>query len=67
MSFLSQLSQLNPKLNLDLIKRAYNLAEKAHRDQKRLSGEPYLIHCQETAKTLAKMKLDSQTGRRPSS
>jgi len=61
MSFLSQLSQLNPKLNLDLIKRAYNLAEKAHRDQKRLSGEPYLIHCQETAKTLAKMKLDSQT------
>jgi GTP pyrophosphokinase len=29
----------------ELVKRAYRIAEKAHRKQKRASGEPYINHC----------------------
>ena len=41
----------------DLVQRAYRLAEEAHRDQKRLSGEPYINHCVSVASILA--DLDS--------
>lgn len=44
-----------------LIKRAYETAEKAHQGQKRSSGEPYFIHCVETANTLVDMRLDATT------
>lgn len=44
-----------------LIKRAYETAEKAHQGQKRSSGEPYFIHCIETADTLVDMRLDAAT------
>jgi GTP pyrophosphokinase len=44
-----------------LIKKAYDFAEKAHEGQKRLSGEPYFIHALETAKTLVKLRMDTQT------
>lgn len=44
--------------DLDLVKLAYEFAEKAHGDQKRKSGEPYIIHPLSAAITLAKMKLD---------
>jgi GTP pyrophosphokinase len=29
----------------ELIVRAYKLAENAHQEQKRASGEPYISHC----------------------
>ena len=29
----------------ELVQRAYRVAEKAHRRQKRASGEPYINHC----------------------
>ena len=32
------------EFDMELIEKAYRLAEKAHGDQKRLSGEPYIIH-----------------------
>ena len=41
----------------ELIKKAYQFAEKAHVDQKRASGEPYISHCVATAMILAKLKV----------
>jgi len=39
----------------ELIQRAYRVAAKAHRRQKRASGEPYVTHCVAVAKILADM------------
>ena len=50
-----------PKLNVDLIRRAHELAEEAHREQKRASGEPYITHPLATAWTLAELQLDAET------
>lgn len=43
-----------------LIKKAYDFAENAHKDQKRKSGEPYFIHLVATAGNLAKLGLGSR-------
>ena len=43
------------------IKKALNFALNSHQNQKRVSGEPYIIHPVYTAIHLAKMKLDSET------
>ena len=44
-----------------LIKAAYELAWRAHRGQKRESGEPYIQHPLNIALTLVKMNLDTET------
>src|ERR1700733_13086026 len=43
-----------------LVERAYLFAAAAHKDHKRMSGDPYLIHLAETAKTLADLGLSAQ-------
>ncbi len=45
----------------ELLEKAYKFSEKAHEGQKRLSGEPYIVHPFETAKILAKLGMDTQT------
>lgn len=45
----------------ELIQKAYTFAEKAHEGQKRFSGEPYFIHCFETAKELANLEMCATT------
>jgi len=49
------------KKKSDLIQRAYEFSEKAHRGQKRKTGEPYFNHTVATAKTLAEWGLDETT------
>jgi guanosine-3',5'-bis(diphosphate) 3'-pyrophosphohydrolase len=39
----------------ELIERAYRVAEHAHRNQKRVSGEPYVTHCLAVASILSEM------------
>ncbi|MFH2039942.1 MAG: bifunctional (p)ppGpp synthetase/guanosine-3',5'-bis(diphosphate) 3'-pyrophosphohydrolase [Chloroflexota bacterium] len=55
------LSKLLPdnfsNIDRDLVHRAYKAAEKAHKDQKRVSGEPYLNHCLAVAAILIEMGL----------
>ena len=41
----------------ELIKNAYQFAEKAHNDQLRASGEPYITHCVAVAKILVELKV----------
>lgn len=47
--------------NLELIERAYKLANEAHKDQNRMSGEAYIIHPIETAYIIADLELDLET------
>jgi guanosine-3',5'-bis(diphosphate) 3'-pyrophosphohydrolase len=44
-----------------LVERAYTFVEEAHKEHKRFSGEPYLLHLAETAKELAKLGMSSKT------
>ncbi len=48
----------NDKADIALINRAYVFSMKAHGNQKRASGEPYLTHPLEVAAILADLKLD---------
>ncbi len=59
--FTDQIREINPRLNLDLIEKAYKLSLSAHKDQKRKSGEPYIRHPMAVAIILAEQKLDSVT------
>ncbi len=43
------------------IRRAYDIAEKAHAGQKRRTGEPYITHPVAVAKILARMRMDYQS------
>lgn len=45
----------------DLIIKAYNFSYAAHKEQKRESGEPYIVHPLEVACILAEMGLDTST------
>ncbi|WP_026572338.1 RelA/SpoT family protein [Bacillus sp. UNC438CL73TsuS30] len=47
--------------NVDLVKRAYEYAKHAHRDQYRKSGEPYIIHPIQVAGILADLEMDPAT------
>ncbi len=51
----------NPLADFDMIERAYNIAEKAHCDQKRFSGEPYIVHPYQVAIILAELEQDTQS------
>lgn len=43
------------------VEKAYNFAAEAHKDHKRYSGEPYLVHITETAKGLAGINMSAKT------
>lgn len=58
---LKKIEETNPKIDLDLVRLAYEYAKEAHQDQKRLSGEPYLVHPMATAYQLAELGLDQST------
>jgi len=47
--------------DIALITKAYLFAEKAHKDHKRFSGEPYFEHLFQTAKELAKTGMGPRT------
>lgn len=51
----------HPSSDLDMITKAYELAKDAHKDQKRKSGEPYLIHPVCVAIILAQLEMDKET------
>lgn len=51
----------NPDAETEMIDKAYDLAREAHKDQKRLSGEDYVIHPVSVAYILAEMQMDTET------
>lgn len=63
MTFEGLLKKLNYLSDQDrkFIRRAYDFAEKAHADQKRNTGEPFVSHELETAAFIADLKLDASS------
>ncbi len=55
---LERLLSYNPNADTDLLRKAYVFSAKVHLGQKRLSGEPYLIHPLEVAGILTQLRLD---------
>ncbi|MEE1114394.1 MAG: bifunctional (p)ppGpp synthetase/guanosine-3',5'-bis(diphosphate) 3'-pyrophosphohydrolase [Eubacterium sp.] len=51
----------HPSTDLSMIEKAYRTAADAHKDQKRKSGEPYIIHPLCVAIILAELELDKET------
>ncbi|MBI3555252.1 MAG: bifunctional (p)ppGpp synthetase/guanosine-3',5'-bis(diphosphate) 3'-pyrophosphohydrolase [Deltaproteobacteria bacterium] len=47
-----------PEADVNLLKRANDFAERVHGDQKRHSGEPYMVHPRAVAKILTELHLD---------
>lgn len=51
----------HPSSDISMIEKAYRIAYEAHKDQKRKSGEPYIIHPLCVALVLAELELDKET------
>lgn len=58
---IEKIKQGNPNSNVDLIRRAYEYADRNHKDQNRVSGEKYICHPMEVAYILADLELDDST------
>lgn len=58
---LERVKKLKRWPDIKLIQKAYNYALEKHGDQKRKSGEPYIIHPTNVAYTIAEIGLDEQT------
>ena len=56
-NLLEQLPEYFSLADRELILRAYRVAEEAHREQKRQSGEPYINHCLAVASILADLRV----------
>jgi len=51
----------HPSADISMIEKAYNLANDAHKDQLRKSGEAYIIHPLSVAIILAELELDKES------
>ena len=51
----------HPSDDISVIEKAYRVASDAHKDQKRKSGEPYIIHPLYVAIILADLEMDKET------
>ena len=58
---LQELKKHNKKTDTKLVMKAYNYAVSHHGDQKRKSGEPYIIHPVQVAYILSTLGLDDAT------
>lgn len=50
----------NPQYDSEKIKKAYDIAKEAHKDQKRRSGEPYIMHPVAVAEILFNFGMDNE-------
>lgn len=51
----------HPSDDITMVEKAYHIANEAHKEQKRKSGEPYIIHPLCVAIILADLELDKET------
>jgi len=58
---LNKIKSYNKFSNPEILSKAYNFALNAHKDQKRVSGDPYIVHPVAVAEILTDLKLDSAT------
>mgnify|MGYP001117213927 FL=1 len=58
---IASVRKYHPSTDITMIQKAYEVASEAHKDQKRKSGEPYIIHPLCVAIILADLELDKET------
>lgn len=58
---IQRVRKYHPSDDTTMIEKAYRIASKAHKDQVRKSGEPYIIHPLCVAIILADLELDKET------
>ena len=58
---IKRIRRYHPSDDISLIQKAYETARNFHKDQKRKSGEPYIIHPICVAIILADMEMDKET------
>ena len=58
---IARVRKYHPSDDISLIEKAYQKAAEAHKDQRRKSGEPYIIHPLCVAIILADLELDKET------
>ncbi len=58
---ISSVTKYHPSDDISMIEKAYHVAYEAHKDQRRKSGEPYIIHPLCVAIILADLELDKET------
>ncbi len=56
-----RMKKYHPTRDFTMVEKAYRLAADAHKDQKRKSGEPYIIHPLKVAYILAELELDMES------
>ena len=60
-TLLEKVAQYLPAEKVDLIREAFEFAARAHEGQKRLTGDPYIVHPLEAALTTAGLQQDAST------
>lgn len=58
---IASVKKYHPSDDISMIEKAYHIAYNAHKDQKRKSGEPYIIHPLCVAIILADLEMDKET------
>ena len=58
---IKELKNYHPSDELGIIYKAYEISKEAHKEQKRKSGEPYIIHPICVAIILAQLEMDKET------
>ena len=58
---IARIRKYHPSTDVSMVEKAYKLAVKAHGDQRRKSGEPYIIHPLWVAIILADLEMDKET------
>ena len=55
------IQKYHPSDDISMIEKAYKISQEAHKEQKRKSGEPYIIHPLCVAIILADLEMDKET------
>ena len=58
---IKSIKKYHPSADTSMVEKAYKIASEAHKDQKRKSGEPYIIHPLCVAIILADLEMDKET------
>ncbi|MBQ2575994.1 MAG: bifunctional (p)ppGpp synthetase/guanosine-3',5'-bis(diphosphate) 3'-pyrophosphohydrolase, partial [Lachnospiraceae bacterium] len=58
---IDRVRRYHPNADITMIEKAYQIADEAHKQQKRKSGEPYIIHPLCVAMILADLEMDKET------
>jgi GTP pyrophosphokinase len=58
---INRILQYNPDADVQLVRRAFEFASDAHKEQTRLTGDPYITHPLATAGILVDLEMDAES------